>query len=304
VAVVVGLVALLAFMASGTSGPEHARASRRSAVPAATAVKQHRARGGYAFTPAPIRIGVSLKQPLRSGMLFDVRSGKVLWDRDPVRVVPIASLTKMMSALVVAEHTRTSDRVLVTRAAIDFSGSGVGILPFHKRVPIQPLLYGLLLPSGNDAAIALAQHVAGTQDHFIAMMNAKARALGLTCTHFTSVSGIVDQGNHSCAVDLAIVAHVLLQNRRLARIVATRNAVLPFPVKSGHLWLYNNNPLLRLRYPGTDGIKTGYTDAAGQCLVATAKRGPKWLGVVLLHSGDPPDQAIKLLDAGFASRGV
>jgi D-alanyl-D-alanine carboxypeptidase (penicillin-binding protein 5/6) len=178
------------------------------------------------------------------------------------------------------------------------------VLPFHKKVPLEPLLYGLLLPSGNDAAIALAQHVAGNQARFIAMMNAKARALGLTCTHFTTVSGIVDQGNHSCATDLAIVAHALLQNHRLARIVATRNAVVRFPVKGGHLWLYNNNPLLRLGYPGADGVKTGFTTLAGRCLVATAKRGHKWLGVVLLHSDDPPDQAMRLLDAGFATRGA
>ena len=77
--------------------------------------------------------------------------------------------------------------------------------------------------------------------------------------------------------------------------------MLPFPIKGGKLYLYNNNPLLRMGYPGADGVKTGYTVAAGQCLVATARRGRKWLGVVLLHSTDPPDQAIKLLDAGFAA---
>jgi D-alanyl-D-alanine carboxypeptidase len=237
-------------------------------------------------------------------MLFDVHTGRVLWDRNPAMIVPIASLTKMMTALIVAEHTGPTEHVLITAAAIHFSGSGVGVLPFHKQVPIQALLYGLMLPSGNDAAIALAQHVAGSQTRFIAMMNDKARALGLSCTHFTTVSGIVDQGNHSCAGDLALIAHAVLQTPRLARIVATRNAVVPFPVKSGHLWLYNNNPLLRLGYPGTDGVKTGYTTLAGRCLVATARRGHKWLGVVLLHSDDPPDQAMRLLDVGFATPGA
>ena len=165
---------------------------------------------------------------------------------------------------------------------------------------LKALLYGLLLPSGNDAAIALADHVAGSQARFIALMNQRAHAMGLRCTHFTSVSGIVDQGNYSCAPDLALIAHALLEQPLLASIVATRDAIVPFPIKGGKLYLYNNNPLLRLRYPGADGIKTGFTDAAGQCLVATARRGRTWLGVVLLHAGDTSTEAQQLLSAGFA----
>jgi serine-type D-Ala-D-Ala carboxypeptidase (penicillin-binding protein 5/6) len=87
----------------------------------------------------------------------------------------------------------------------------------------------------------------------------------------------------------------------LAPIVAARNAVLPFPIKGGKLWLYNNNPLLALQYPGADGVKTGFTTVAGSCLVAAARRGRAWLGVVLLHSADPSDQAQALLNAGFAT---
>jgi D-alanyl-D-alanine carboxypeptidase len=206
----------------------------------------------------------------------------------------------MMTALVVATRAKPSDRVLITRDALHYTGSGVGLLPRGKRVPLIALLYGLLLPSGNDAAIALADHVAGTQTHFIALMNAKANALGLRCTHYTTVSGIVDRGNYSCAQDLALIAHLVLEQPLLARIVGSRSAILPFPIKGGKLYLYNNNPLLVLRYPGTDGVKTGFTDAAGQCLVATARRGRTWLGVVLLHSGDTATQAQRLLDAGFA----
>ena len=168
---------------------------------------------------------------------------------------------------------------------------------------LESLLYGLLLPSGNDAAIALAQHVAGKERRFVAMMNERARAMGLRCTHFASASGIVDQGNHSCAIDLAIIAHSVLRQPLLARIVAAASAILPFPIKGGKLYLYNNNPLLRLGYPGADGVKTGYTVAAGRCLVATARRGRAWLGVVLLHAADPPDQAQNLLNAGFAAGG-
>jgi serine-type D-Ala-D-Ala carboxypeptidase (penicillin-binding protein 5/6) len=299
--IVLALVALLVFMTSRTSGPPPPSASR-----AVGKTHHHHASstGGYGATLAAVHVRPHFKQPVQSGLLFDVHTGKVLWERNSSKRVAIASLTKMMTALVVAAHSRPSERVLIRRAAIDYSGSGVGLLPLHKKVPLETLLYGLMLPSGNDAAIALAQHVAGTQPHFIAMMNAEARRLGLSCTHFTTVSGIVDLGNYSCATDLAVLAHAVLTNHRLGHIVATSSIVLPFPIKGGKLYLYNNNPLLRTHYRGADGVKTGYTLAAGRCLVAAARRGHKWLGVVLLHSEDPPDQATQLLDEGFATRGA
>ena len=136
---------------------------------------------------------------------------------------------------------------------------------------------------------------------FVRLMNRKAESLGLVCTRFTSPSGFVDAGNHSCASDLAAIARAVLRDPRLAPIVGRREAKLPFPIKGGKLWLYNNNPLLRQGYPGATGVKTGYTDAAGRCLVATARRGPIKLGVVLLHSPDPGKQAMQLLNRGFAA---
>jgi D-alanyl-D-alanine carboxypeptidase len=163
------------------------------------------------------------------------------------------------------------------------------------------MLHGLLLPSGNDAAIALAQRAGGSVRRFVAEMNARAAEMGLTCTRFSSPSGIVDQGNHSCAADLAVLGRAVLDEPRLARIVRRRQAVLRFPIKGGRLFLYNHNPLLQMRYPGTLGIKTGYTEAAGSCLVASARHGSRRLAVVLLHSPNTGDQARRLLDRGFAA---
>jgi D-alanyl-D-alanine carboxypeptidase len=293
--VALAFAALLVVMAASASGP--------STPPAHTVVRVRRptapVRPRYGTVPSPHQVRIRLKLPLTSGLLFDVRTGHVLWQRRPDAVLPIASLTKMMTALIVVTHAREQDPVLITRQAVHFTGSGVGLLPLGKRVRMYTLLYGLLLPSGNDAAIALAQHVAGTQQRFIAMMNSEARTLGLRCTHYTTVSGVIDQGNHSCATDLAAIAHAVLGHPLLAKVVASRSAVLPFPIKGRKLWLYNNNPLLIQDFPGTDGVKTGYTALAGPCLVATVRRGHHWLGVVLLHSGNPAAQAEALLNAGF-----
>jgi D-alanyl-D-alanine carboxypeptidase (penicillin-binding protein 5/6) len=263
--------------------------------------------GGTAPSPLAVRmedprdaVHVVFKHQPASGLLFDIDTGRVLWRHRPARVLPIASLTKMMTALVVADRVRGRARAKITKEVLAYTGSGVGLLPRGKKVEVRTLLYGLLLPSGNDAAIALALRAAGSQARFVALMNRRARSMGLVCTRFSSVSGIKDAGNHSCAPDLAALARAVLREPRLAKIVGTRSAVLPFPIKGRKLYLYNNNPLLRSGYKGTTGVKTGYTDAAGRCLVATARRGRIRLGVVLLDSVDPGRQAERLLDRGFA----
>ena len=247
------------------------------------------------------KVSIDFKKPPRSALLFDLDTGRVLYRREPTKVLPIASLTKMMTALVVVDRVPPKAKVLITKEALAYQGSGVGLLPKGKWIGVNTMLHGLLLPSGNDAAIALAQRAAKTVPRFVRLMNRTAESLGLVCTRFSSPSGFVDAGNHSCASDLAAIARAVLREPRLARVVARREAKLAFPIKGGKLWLYNNNPLLRQGYPGTTGVKTGYTDAAGRCLVATARRGPIKLGVVLLHSPDPGKQAMQLLDRGFAA---
>jgi D-alanyl-D-alanine carboxypeptidase (penicillin-binding protein 5/6) len=254
-----------------------------------------------ALTGASDTVQVRFKRPPRSGLLFDLDTGAVLWRRQPDRVLPIASLTKMMTAILVVDRAKPTAKVRVTKEALAYKGSAVGVLPKGKRIKLETMLNGLLLPSGNDAAIALAQRMSGTVAHFVEHMNERAGDLGLSCTRFSSPDGFEDAGNHSCAIDLAEMARALLDRPRLARIVKRRRAVLPFPIKGGRIYLFNNNPLLRTGYPGTIGVKTGYTDAAGRCLVAAARRNGRRLGVVLLHSPDPGKQATQLLNRGFAA---
>jgi D-alanyl-D-alanine carboxypeptidase (penicillin-binding protein 5/6) len=249
--------------------------------------------------PAQEPVQIAFHAPPRAGLLFNLSTGQVLWQRNPFVHLHIASLTKMMTALVTVESAPPDAHVLVTKQAVEAAGSKVGVLPLGRHVRLESMLYGLLLPSGNDAAVALAQYVSGSVTRFVARMNAQAAALGLGCTRYASPSGYIDQGNFSCAADLAVLAHVDLEQPRIARITRTFTAALPFPIHGGRLYLYNNNPLLIYHYAGVTGLKTGYTVAAGRCLVATAERDGVRLGVVLLNSPAPGTQARQLLDRGF-----
>jgi D-alanyl-D-alanine carboxypeptidase (penicillin-binding protein 5/6) len=294
---------------SGTRGPAHAHTS--AAVAAANKQpRPTRSPIGLPLGTPPLaltglgdpqqdRVHIAFHTPPRAGLLFNLDTGQVLWQENPYTRLRIASLTKMMTALLTVESAPPDAPVLVTEQAIQSAGSKVGVLPLGRHVRLESMLYGLLLPSGNDAAVALAQHASGSVSAFVTRMNARAAQLGMGCTHYSSPSGYFDQYNFSCAADLAVLAHVDLGQPRIASITRTYTAELPFPIKGGHLYLYNNNPLLIYHYPGLTGLKTGYTLAAGKCLVATAERDGVRLGVVLLHSPDPGTQASYLLDRGF-----
>jgi len=297
----VGLVAGLA-LAPRPEPPEPVR--QAAAPPVELPAPEPLAGGGTAPSALAVRledpgdvVRIRFKRPPRSGVLFDLDTGRVLWRRDPTRVLPIASLTKMMTALLVVERLPPGAKVRITKESLNYRGSGVGLFKRGRRVGVETMLHGLLLPSGNDAAIAIAQRAGGTVPRFVSLMNRKATALGLGCTRFSSPDGF--RGNTSCPADLAALARAVLREPRLARIVRRRKAVLPFPTKGGRIYLYNTNPLLRQGYRGVTGLKTGYTVPAGRCIVVTARRGRIRLGVVLLRSPDTGTQARKLLDRGF-----
>lgn len=242
---------------------------------------------------------VRFRKPPRAGVVLDLDSGEVLWRRRPLKRLPIASLTKIMTALLVTERAGPAERVRITRAVLRYSGSGVGVLPRGKRVPLEALLNGLMLVSGNDAAIALAGHVAGSERRFVQLMNRSARRWGLGCTRFVDSHGLGDR-NTSCPRDLAVLTRLAMANERIRRIARRRQAAPRFPIKGGRLFLYGHNPLIRLGYRGAIGLKTGYTNAAGRCFVGVARRGGRTLAVVLLRSPNPAKHAARLLDEGFA----
>ncbi len=307
----------------GQSGGKHGAASASTAARMRAGVRARHAahavptsvpsypsathsQSGLPLGRPPLALDLNASEPVRvafhheprAGVLFNLDSGQVLWAREPTRVLPIASLAKMMTALLVVRSRPAGEPVAITRKAIDAQGSKVGLLPLHKRVQLETLLYGLLLPSGNDAAVALAENVSGSVSRFVSEMNVEAAKLGLSCTRYTSPDGL-DNGNSSCAADLAELAHVDLEQLRLGAIAGSASAIRPFPIKGHKLYLYNNNPLLVYGYPGTTGLKTGETEVAGKCLVGTAERHGVRLGVVLLHSPELGRQAEYLLNAGF-----
>lgn len=285
---------------AGTAPGQAPLGSAVARAAAQTDASQTRLGARFALRPeaATLPITHEFKDPPRAGLMFDVRSGEILWERHPDRELPIASLTKMMTAYLIATGHRPGERVLISKAATRTGGSMVGVLPAGKRVRLEALLKGLLLVSGNDAATALAEHDAGTVERFVARMNREADRLGLQCTHFSSPHGLIDRGNHSCPRDLALLARADLSQPRIGKIARLDHVRLPFPIKGGFLDLWNNNPFIRAGEPGITGLKTGYTDASGRCYVTTAVRGGRELGVILLDSPNPLEQVPKLLDLG------
>jgi len=257
-----------------------------------------------ARSPAPIALiptdafAVRWRKPPRAALVFDMRSGDSLYRRNATREYPIASLTKIMTALAVTAATGPGDAVRIPRD-LAYEGSAVGLLPKGRRVKVEPLLGGLMIVSGNDAAVALAEHVSGSVPRFVGLMNEQARLWGLGCTSFETPHGLA-RGDRSCAADLAVMARLAMRRPRIAAVAGASQASYRFPIEGGKLYLSGHNPLVRAGYRGAIGLKTGYTDPAGRCFVGVARRGNRSYGVVLLDSPDPGRQAARLLDLAFA----
>ena len=237
----------------------------------------------------------------RGAILVNEATGQVLWALNPYRRLPIASTTKIMTALLTLEHLPPSHVVtvgwMVPRVPLIREGLRRG-----DRVPVRKLLYALLLYSGNDDALALAQATAGSRRGFVRLMNQRAQALGLRSTHFTTPSGVIDRGNYSSAWDMAALTRYARRNALFRRIVRTHIKRFAWPPPTYSKIYVNKNALLTL-YAGADGVKTGWTTKARHCLVASAHRGGVHLIAVALGSPDAFTDARRLLDYGFRLRG-
>jgi len=236
-----------------------------------------------------------------AAVLADLDTGQILFARNPNEARPIASVTKIMTALLVLGHTSPADVVTVSaRAAAPPGSSGLSELGLEpgERITVGELTWALLLQSANDAAAALAEDVAGTVDRFVQRMNTEAQRLGMSHTRFRSASGLDDRG-HSSAEDLVTLTRAAFaESPRFAQIIGSKTHDVPSPGgKPRHL--QNRNVLLWL-YPGATGVKTGYTAGAGFCIVATAARaGRRLIAVVLGDGGEPFSETAALLNYGF-----
>jgi len=242
----------------------------------------------HRFTPALLA---------SSAILVDADDGRVLWELKAHERRPVASTTKIMTALLALRKLKPHDIVTVDpsvpRVPLVREGLRAG-----ERVEAWKLFYSMLLYSGNDDALALAIATAGDKWTFVHEMNAEAQRLGLHDTHFISPSGVVDRDNYSSAWDLAALTRVALRNPRFTRIVRTKVEHVSWSPPT-YAKIYINNNRLLSEYPGANGVKTGYTHKSGPCLVASATRHGVTLVAVVLDSDDMYSDATRLLNLGF-----
>jgi D-alanyl-D-alanine carboxypeptidase (penicillin-binding protein 5/6) len=254
--------------------------------------------GGLADGPA--YVSTALPGPLTApaAVVIDQATGEVLYDQNAHQIRAPASLTKIATALVTLDHADLDAYVDVqvdgAALASETDSTVMGLKP-GQEMSVRDLLYGLLLPSGNDAALALADYIAGGTTAFADLMNQKAAELGLAETHFVNPHGLDDPGHYTSAYDIAMLGREMVAHPELAEIASTR---VYWPSWDGpRIW--NGNRLLGA-YTGVNGAKTGYTDGAGQTIVATAERDGITLVVAVLGSTDVYGDAVQLLDWGFS----
>ena len=229
-----------------------------------------------------------------SAILMEAESGRVLYEQDAGRPRLIASVTKLMTALVALESGHPlEEKVTVREEDTRTEGSSL-YLRSGEELRLETLLYGLLLQSGNDAALAVARHCGGTVENFVAEMNRRAARLGMTNSSFANPSGLNAEGHCSTARDLALLARACLKNETLAAIASTRSVTL-----EGRSFV-NHNKLL-WRYEGCVGLKTGYTEKAGRTLVSAAERDGMTLIAVTLDDPDDWRDHAALFDWGFSN---
>ncbi len=233
-----------------------------------------------------------------SGVLMDAVTGKILWSKNPDKPMAPASLTKVLTALIALENGNLEDKIKVGPNPPRVEGTRVYLVEGEKAT-LENLLYAMMLNSGNDAALAIAEHYGGSQEGFARMMNEKAAALGARNSHFVSPNGLSCPEHYTTSRDLAVITRAAMKNPEFRKIVATKTR--PWNGQEWQTTLINQNKLL-WKYPGANGVKTGYTREARNTLIASATRKGQSLIVVLLdepRGSQAEKDTMSLLDYGF-----
>ena len=235
----------------------------------------------------------------QSALLMEAESGSIVYEKNAHTRLPMASTTKMMTALVALDLAAPDTVIAVDGRAVGIEGSSIYLCEGEK-LTLEELLYALMLESANDAAVAIAIGLCGSEDAFVDAMNRKATSLGLSNTHFSNPHGLDAEAHYTTAYELAVIARAALQNSLLKTIVSTRKTTIPHQNTDGVRLLVNHNKMLRL-YDGCIGLKTGYTQKSGRCLVSAAQRDGVTMIAVTLNSPDDWNDHTKLLDLGFSN---
>ncbi len=256
---------------------------------------------GYSVTPIENTRPVAPDDVLpnvtaTAAIVIEASTGHVLYERNPDKIMFPASTTKMMTLITALESNQLDEIVTVGPGAYNAEGSTLW-LDVGERIPLGDLLYGMMLISGNDGAIAIAEHCGGTVADFAARMTARAHELGAVNTNFTNANGLPDQNHYTTARDLAIMAKHGFSLPHFEEICSTKEVSFPWIHVDTKL-MRNENQMLWL-YRGCNGVKTGYTDAAGRCLVTAAKQNGVQLIAVVLDSLYIWNDSIFLFDYGF-----
>lgn len=234
----------------------------------------------------------------KAALVMCLDSCEVLYEKNAVERLPMASTTKIMTALILSEQPDLSKTITVTKSMVMVEGSSMGLLE-GDIVSFRDLLYGMLLASGNDAANTVAYALGGSVEGFVKIMNKKAQEIGLKNTSFVTPSGLDDENHYTTVYDLALLTAFALKNDNFSNACSSKQAILYFGNPPYKRLISNHNKLLS-KYEGLIGVKTGFTKRAGRCLVTAAKRGSKSIIAVTLN--DPNDWAhhAEMLDYGFS----
>lgn len=236
----------------------------------------------------------------KSAILIEAGDGKILYQKSAHIRLPMASTTKIMTAIVaIEEYPDLKKEVSIDKRAVGIEGSSIYLYE-NETMTMEDLLYALLLSSANDAAVAIACEISGGIEEFAEKMNSKANALGLEDTHFTNPNGLHDEEHYTTAYDLALLAAYALKNPTFKKIVSTKKKTVPMKNGEETRLLINHNKMLSL-YDGAIGVKTGYTKKSGRCLVSAAERDGLMLVAVTLNAPNDWNDHSDLLDFGFDS---
>ncbi|MGE4282909.1 MAG: D-alanyl-D-alanine carboxypeptidase family protein [Clostridia bacterium] len=233
-----------------------------------------------------------------SAIVMDTVTGRVIFEKNAQQKRTMASITKIMTAIVALENGNLDDIVVTGPNAAHVEGSSIWLEEGEKQ-KLEDLIYGIMLSSGNDAAIAIAEHIGGSIEEFAKMMTQKAKDIGAINTSFKNPNGLDEDGHYTTAYDFALITRYALKNKKFAEIVKTEKRQIPW---EGHKWnrvLTNHNKLLNM-YEGCDGVKTGYTKKSGRTLVSSATRDGWQVVVVTLNAPSDWEDHKKMFDYAFS----